>query len=152
MTDFPKVKIAWENFPGYIEKNKRITHDNDSSPGKFYSLHCYRNLKPIDAHLIMTSAYTSCPYIQTLGVGEGRLCKGGDGGAAACVCLGVKLISSTANGVVAVQIYFKALLLACHAFCHAPGPIFSQIRQSFDRFIDASKLMQHLEVCLPTTA
>ena len=100
----------------------------------------------------MTSAYTSCRYIQTLGVGEGRLCKGGDGGAAACVCLGVMLISSAANGVVAVQIYFKALFLACHAFCHAPGPIFSQISQSFDRFIHASKLMQHLEVCLPTTA
>ena len=93
----------------------------------------------------MTSAYISSPYIQTLGVGEGRLCNGGDGGAAACVCLGVKLISSAANGVVAVQIYFKALFLACHAFCHAPGPIFSQIRQSFDRFIQASKLMQHLE-------
>ena len=38
VTDFPKVKIAWENFHGYIEKNKRITHDNDSSPGKFYGL------------------------------------------------------------------------------------------------------------------
>lgn len=100
----------------------------------------------------MTSAYTSCPSIETLGVGEGRLCKGGDGEAAACVCLGEKLNSSTANGVVAVQIYFKALFLACHAFCHAPGPIFSQIRQSFDRFIHASKPMQHLQVCLLTTA
>ena len=52
----------------------------------------------------MTAAYTSCPYIQTLGVGEGRLCKGGDGEAAACVCLGEKLISSAANGIVPVEI------------------------------------------------
>ena len=35
VTDFPKV---WGNFHGYIKKNKRITHGNDSSPGKFYGL------------------------------------------------------------------------------------------------------------------
>ena len=84
-------------------------------------------------------------YTQTLGVGEGRLCKGGDGEAAACVCLGEKFISPTANGVVAVQTYFKALLLVCHAFCHVPGPIFSQIRQSFDRFIHAQNLCSILK-------
>jgi len=52
----------------------------------------------------MTSAYTSRPYVQTLGIGEGRLCKGRNGGAAACGCLSKKLISSAANGVVAVEI------------------------------------------------
>ena len=109
----------------------------------------------------MTSAYTSCPYVQTLGIGEGRLRKGRDGGAAACGCLGKKLISSAANGVVAVEIlkfllfdlrqkqtlkitFSRLLLLACHAFGHAPGPIFSQIRRSFDRCVHALKLKQHL--------
>ena len=79
------------------------------------------------------------------GLGEERLCKGGDGEAAACVCLGEKFISPTANGVVAVQTYFKALLLVCHALCHVPGPFFSQIRQSFDRFIHAQNLCSILK-------
>ena len=141
VSDFPKVKIARENFHGYIEKNKRITGACAQGRASIQ----YRNLKPIEVHLIMTSAYTSCLYTQTLGVGEGRLCKGGDGEAAACVCLGEKFISPTANGVVAVQTYFKALLLVCHAFCHVPGPIFSQIRQSFDRFIHAQNLCSILK-------